>query len=71
VVKQSVDEGAGAMPRSGMDHEPGRFVDHDEKIVFEDNLERNRFGLEPARFGFGDLPRHLLTRVKPVGGLDR
>src|SRR5437667_11772891 len=57
MAEQCVDQSVLAMTGTGMNDEPGRFVDDDEIVVFEENVERNRFrpGVDLFRRRFGDF----------------
>src|SRR5439155_5377227 len=43
MVQQRVDQRVFAVTGAGMNGHPSRFVDHDEIVVFEQNLQWNRF----------------------------
>jgi len=45
MAKQRIDQGVLAMASAWMNDKPGWFIDHDEIIVLEENLERNRLRL--------------------------
>jgi hypothetical protein len=57
VVEQRVNQGVLAMTSSRMNDKPGRFIDDDEIIVFEENLKRDRFwqGFDFLRRRLGEL----------------
>jgi hypothetical protein len=42
MAKQRVDQSVFAMAGARMNSEPGRFIDNDEIIVFEENLKGHR-----------------------------
>ena len=41
---QRIDQRAGRVAGAGMDHEPGRLVDDDERVVLIDDVEGNGLG---------------------------
>ena len=43
VISERVSECAGRRPSGRMDHQPCRFVYHDKRVVFVNNLKRNIF----------------------------
>jgi len=45
MAEQRIDQGVLAMASAWMNDKPGWFIDHDEIIVLEENLERNRLRL--------------------------
>ena len=45
MVEQCIDERVVAMPGTGMNHQPGRFVDDEQVFVLKKNVQGNRFGL--------------------------
>ena len=45
MAEQRIDQGVLAMASARMNDKPGWFIDHDEIIVLEENLERNRLRL--------------------------
>lgn len=49
MMKQSVDQRVLAVTSGGMYHEAGRFVDNDEVVVLEQNLQRDGLGLYVER----------------------
>lgn len=67
--EKSVDQGASGMPRGRMDHQPRRFVHHDEMPVFVKNTKIHRFGKISDRFGLGQSPVNNLAGPDPISGL--
>ncbi len=65
VVQQGVDQGAVRMPRSRMDHQPRRLVDHDHVPVLIGHVQRDLLwqGLNGLRLREGGL--HRLPAVEP------
>ena len=49
-----VHEGSGRLSGTGVDGQSGRFVDHEEALILEDDVERNIFAL--ARFPSAAAP---------------
>ena len=50
---QRIDQRAGFMPRSGMHHQPRRFVEHDQMIILIADIQCNQFGQRFGRLGLG------------------
>lgn len=46
MAKQRVDQGVFALTRARVNGEASRFVDNDDVIVFEEDIERNRLRLD-------------------------
>lgn len=55
VVEEGIDEGAVWGAGGGMDHESASLVDHQEVIIFEDDLERDVLGQDFGGLGFGEI----------------
>ena len=55
VISERVSECAGRHPSSRMDHKPCRFVYHDKRVVFVNNINRNIFRYEGIRGGRDQL----------------
>jgi len=57
VVKQCIDQSVFAVTRTRMNDQPRRFIDHNEVVVFEQNLKWNRFwqGLDLFQRWLGEL----------------
>lgn len=49
MVEQGVDQGAIRIPCCGMHDHAGFFIEHDEVIVFKENLQGNRLGRRDVR----------------------
>ena len=64
VTKQSVDQSMFALTGARMNRHAGRFVDNNEIIVFEENIQRNRFWLDV------DFFRRRLDEINLVTGSD-
>src|SRR5262245_59335297 len=45
MMKQGVDQSMRLVPGARMHDQPRRFVEHEQVVVFEENLERNFLGL--------------------------
>jgi len=45
MMEQGVDQSMLAMACARVNHQPGRFVDHDQIVVLKKNIERDRLGL--------------------------
>ena len=45
MMKQGVDQSMRLVPGARMHDQPRRFVEHEQVVVFEENLERNLLGL--------------------------
>src|SRR5204863_7557803 len=45
MMEQRIHQCVLAMPGTGMNDQPGRFVDDEQVLVFKKNLQRNRLGL--------------------------
>ena len=45
MMEQGVDQGVRLVSGAGMHDQPRRFVEHEQVVVFEENLERNFLGL--------------------------
>ena len=63
---QRVDERAGRMAGAGMDHEPRRLVDDDERVVLVDHIERNGLAARLGRGGGRKVEREAVARFDPV-----
>jgi hypothetical protein len=46
VVKQGMNQSSARMAGGGMDDKAGGFVEDEEGVVFESDVQRNRFGFE-------------------------
>ena len=67
---QGVDQGTGQVSRRRVDDKSGRFVDHDQVVVFEDHVERDIFPQRLRVDGFRNPQEEAFPRFDPVGGLD-
>jgi hypothetical protein len=45
MMEEGVDQSMLAMARARVNHQPGRFVDYDQIVVFKKNIERDRLWL--------------------------
>ena len=59
--QQRVDQGAVLIPGRGMHHQPRRFVEHQQILVFKKDGERDLFRLDVQRSGRGDLHAHAFA----------
>src|SRR5689334_3024308 len=59
------------MTRSRMDHQAWRFVDHQEGIVFIDNLQRQRFCPRAGRTRWRDIYRDDVPSPDAITGRHR
>src|SRR5689334_7980482 len=68
MMQQRVHQRVLAVPGSRMDYQPGWLIDHNQVFIFENDLERNRFGL-----GFDLFHRRLdqLDGVSNSNGIAR
>jgi hypothetical protein len=49
-----VNEGSPLVTGRGMHHHTRRLIDHQQVIIFIDDIERNRFGFDVGRLDFGN-----------------
>ena len=54
-MEQGVDQGAGTVSAARVHHDPDRFVEHHEVIVFVEDFDRDRFGFRHLRFRIGQV----------------
>lgn len=66
MVNQSVNEGAGPVAVPGMHHQTSGFVDHDEVIIFKEDIEGDLLALGGGVFRFGDMDRDIETFTQLV-----
>lgn len=50
----SMDQCSVTMPGCRMDNHPGRFVNHHQILIFKDNIQGDRFGLQTAGLLWGN-----------------
>ena len=62
VKEQSVDQCSRGITRPWVHHEPGRFVQDDDVIVFVQDVQRDVLGGEGGLFDFWQLDENLLSR---------
>ncbi len=65
MIKERVHQCVLAVPRPGMNDQTGGLVDHDQVVVFEQNIERNRLRL------IVDLLQRRLDKIDMIAGADR
>lgn len=72
MVGQGVDQGVFVMANPGVHHQPGGFVEHEQGIVLEDDIERDVLRLEPDTFAgrLGNDHLDLVAGPDFVIGLD-
>ena len=68
VIKEPVDQGAGTMPGSRMDHPSGGLVHHDDVGVFIKNMERYRLRIKADGFRRRNVSGHPFTGSYTVPG---
>ena len=68
-AEQRVDEGPAPVSGSGVHDHAGRFVYHQQRIVFVDDGDWNVFTGDDALFASGDLDPHKLARFGTVASL--
>jgi hypothetical protein len=66
MVQQRINQRARPVAWGGVDNKTGRFVDHDQCIVFVENLKRNRLGFGLGRLRFRYCQRVDLALRDPV-----
>lgn len=62
---------AAAVTGTRMHDEPGGLVDHNEIVVFEDDLQIHRLSGEPAGLGGRKLPGEAVAWAKAASGTSR
>ena len=74
VEEQGIDQSPTGMTRARMHHQARWFVDHQEGVVFVDNLQRQGFGDRMGGTGRGDIhgddisaPDAITGRHHPLG----
>lgn len=70
VMEQRIDECAFGMSGRGVNHHPGRFVEDEQVIVLEENVQRDGLGRGGGRFGFGPVDGNALAGARGMGRLD-
>ncbi len=70
VVEEGVDEGMLVVADARVDDESGGFVEDEEVVVFEEDMEGDIFGLGAGRFGLGPRDGNGLAGAGGVGGFD-
>jgi hypothetical protein len=70
MVEQGVDERVFLVPGSGMHDQSGGLVQHQQRFVLEQNIERHFLGLRFSGFGFRPVNFNLFTGAGAVRGLD-
>ena len=63
---QRVYQRAGRVSRCGMNHQPGRFVQHDQVFVLVNDRQRYRLAHRLGHRRLGDKYGENLTRFDPV-----
>ena len=71
VEKEPVDQGAVLVPATGMDHQTGRFGDHQQIIVFMENGKFYLFRSQHADHRFRHRNFDLIRFPQAVGGFGR
>ena len=66
---QRVDQRAGPVAGGGMDHQPARLVDDDDRIVLVDDIERDRLRLRLGVLGRRQIERDRVAGVDVVAGI--
>ncbi len=69
VGEQGVDQGTARVARRRMHHEACRFVEHEQVLVLEHDVERTRLRLRQRRPRLGHAHRVALTRFDPARSL--
>jgi len=70
VIQQGVDERMFLVSGGGMDDESGGLVQHEQRFILEQNVERHFFGLRGGGFRLRPVDFNLLARTRRVGGFD-
>ena len=63
---ERVDEGAACVAGTGMDHEPGRLVDDDQRVVLVDHVQGDGLGGGFGGHGRGQDELETVARFDPV-----
>ena len=71
VKQQRVDQRAAGMPGRRMDHQASRLVDHQQVVVFVQDVERQGFGGKLGRTRRRDVQRNGFAPAHPVIGGQR
>jgi hypothetical protein len=69
VMQKPMDQGAGSVPGRRVNHQPRGLVDHNQRLVLEEDAEINRLGGPSGRFGGRDPAADGVTGFDPVAGL--
>lgn len=69
--QQAMHQRAGPMSGARMDHQPRRFVDHQEVFVLEEDAELHWFREKPGWDHGGQLPGEAVARPQPRAGTSR
>ncbi len=64
VAEDSVHQRAGRMSRRRVDNHPRRFVDHDQVVVLENNIQRNILRYQTARHRRRDAHFDIIAVVE-------
>ena len=70
MVEQGVDERVFLVAGGGMHHDAGGLVQHEQRFVLEQNIERDFFRLHLGRSRLGPVDADLVAGMRAVGGLD-
>ncbi len=71
MVEQGIDERAVWMPRRRMDHQASRFVDDDQMLIFENDIQRNILRLGLIRSRGRDVEQEGKALIFPAGRVPR
>ena len=70
MMQQRVDECVFLVSGRGMHHQPGRFVQNQQRFVLEKDVERNFLGLRFSRPDYRPVDFDLLAGARTVRGFD-
>lgn len=68
--EQGIDQGAGVMASSGMNDQSCRLIDHDERFIFENDIEGDALRLRHHIAWRGNGCDNMGSRFDPVARLD-